>query len=417
MPPGQIFAKQVVGKVSVQLNGATTDIKNDDAISQASTVITAKESSVVLVFSNGATVQLGAETTMVIEQFLQDPFAATLSMADLVEEPTTSKTKLHLMKGELVGKVAHLKRDQGSEFTVQTPVGAAGIRGTTFRIVFRPSGTGQAFAVFSLSTVEGQVLFQQGAQPQGGVQAPGQAQQPQGGQGQGQGQGDAGQGVAQGQSQGGPASPAQGQGGSPTAGGPASSAPPSGGVGGAPGAPSGSGVSVATGQEVVVTLSVTVNQQTGQVVVTAPPTVVATQPIAIETQRQIVAAAEAIATAAATASFTPPPPAPANPAPTTPESGTQEQQQQQQESSGQGGNSNQGGTQSGGTTQNSGTPAADSTTPSNTQPAGGNPANQPAGPSTPSTPTPPPPPPTLPIVVPPITQPPPVLTPGAGRNG
>src|SRR5690348_14017426 len=63
MEQGQIVAKKVTGKVSVLLNGATTDLHDDDHVSQNSTVVTGNDSSVILVFSNGATTQLGADTT------------------------------------------------------------------------------------------------------------------------------------------------------------------------------------------------------------------------------------------------------------------------------------------------------------------------------------------------------------------
>jgi len=52
--------------------------------------------------------------------------------------------------------VEHL--NTASSYSIKTPVGAAGIRGTTFRIVFRPSSDGKAFT-FTLSTGEGKVLF------------------------------------------------------------------------------------------------------------------------------------------------------------------------------------------------------------------------------------------------------------------
>jgi hypothetical protein len=78
----------------------------------------------------------------------------------MTAEPSTSRTKLNLSRGELVGNVKKLNYDAGSSFNIQTPVGAAGIRGTTFRIVFRPDGTGKAF--FSLTTVEGNVVLASG---------------------------------------------------------------------------------------------------------------------------------------------------------------------------------------------------------------------------------------------------------------
>ncbi|HUR57962.1 MAG TPA: FecR domain-containing protein, partial [Opitutaceae bacterium] len=155
-PPGLVLVAKVTGTATKTLNGVRTALKVDDKVEQTAKINTGLESSVVLAFSNGATTQLGADTELVIDEFLQDPFASTIQVANIEEEPSRSNTKLSLNKGELVGKVAKLKRTSGSTFTVQTPVGAAGIRGTTFRIVYRPTGTGQAFN-FILTTVEGNV--------------------------------------------------------------------------------------------------------------------------------------------------------------------------------------------------------------------------------------------------------------------
>jgi len=164
-----ILVAKVTGDVTMTVNGAITRLAADNKVPQSAKINTSKNSSIVLVFSNGATTQLGADSEMVIEEFLQDTFAGTVKMSDITDEPSVSTTRLKLNRGELVGKVAHLKHDKGSTFVVETPVGAAGIRGTTFQIVFRPNGTGQAF--FQLSTVEGSVAFGQPA----GVTAQGSA--------------------------------------------------------------------------------------------------------------------------------------------------------------------------------------------------------------------------------------------------
>src|SRR3982751_1037028 len=73
--PGQISAAKVNGSVHVKVAGQTRDLHNGDFVEQAATVSTELNSSVVLVFSNGATTQLGADTTLTIDEFLQDPFA------------------------------------------------------------------------------------------------------------------------------------------------------------------------------------------------------------------------------------------------------------------------------------------------------------------------------------------------------
>jgi hypothetical protein len=158
LPPGQIKAVRIIGQVTVNraADKSTGALQNNDALAQGDVITTAKDASVVLVFSNGSTVSVGQDSRLAIDEFLQDPFGQEIKVAALTEEPSRSRTKLNLTYGELVGNVKKLKGE--SSFQVQTPVGAAGIRGTTFRLVYRPTGTGQAF--FTLSTATGEVIFQ-----------------------------------------------------------------------------------------------------------------------------------------------------------------------------------------------------------------------------------------------------------------
>ena len=252
VPQGRVAGRIVAAKVKGTVTAVNTadhsqrELKDNDAIAQNYVVTTAQNSSVILVFSNGATINLAPDSTLAIEQFLQDPFSTSYSMATATDEPSTSVTQLALVRGELVGNVKHLRKDgpNGSSFSVNTPVGAAGIRGTTFRIVFRPDSSGKAF--FSLSTAEGEVILTGTT----AVTTP-----------------------------------------------------------------------VPTGQEVVVTVEVTVDAKTGVVTVTAAPTVV-TQDIPPVTQAAIAVAAQEIVTSNAavifssvsTSSNTPaPPPAPEPP--------------------------------------------------------------------------------------------------------
>jgi hypothetical protein len=129
--------------------------QNGERITEDNLVITTGENSrVILVFSNGATINVAADSQLDIVAFRQDPFAGEYSIADALDEPPArSRTEIYLKRGELVGNVKSLRDD--STFTVGTPAGSAGIRGTTFRVVFRPTGTGQAF--FSVTTLEGDV--------------------------------------------------------------------------------------------------------------------------------------------------------------------------------------------------------------------------------------------------------------------
>lgn len=163
MVAGVIKAFNVRGdvrKISLSDQGESA-LQNGDTLRQDHAVVTkGPTSSAVLVFANGATVRVGGDSRLEIKEFLMDPLQADVaSVAALTNEPTSSRTQLRLEFGEMVGNVKTLNRAAGSTFSVGTPAGAAGIRGTTFRIVYRPTGNGQAFN-FQLSTSEGIVLYE-----------------------------------------------------------------------------------------------------------------------------------------------------------------------------------------------------------------------------------------------------------------
>lgn len=164
---GRIIAVKVVGSVMV------TDVRDPmrphklverGEVTQNQIVNTGDDSRVLLVFSNGATISLGPKSRLSIEEFLQDPFTQPVKVSELVDEPTTSITKLNLIRGELISNVKHLRRDKGSSFSVETPVGAAGIRGTTFQIVYRPTGN---VASYALRMVEGKIALDFGGRARG----------------------------------------------------------------------------------------------------------------------------------------------------------------------------------------------------------------------------------------------------------
>ena len=155
--PGLIKAAKVQGQVQkILADGSAAALKNGDVLAETDAVATGKDSSVVLVFNNGSSVRVGAESRLAIEEFKMDPLAEDVNAATLKAEPTKSKTALNLAYGEMVGDVKKL--NTSSSYTIKTPVGAAGIRGTIYRIVFRPSADGKAF--FTVSTAEGRVVMQ-----------------------------------------------------------------------------------------------------------------------------------------------------------------------------------------------------------------------------------------------------------------
>lgn len=162
---GAIKAVRVEGDVQKLLADGTQVVVAEGAlITEKDTLVTGAASSVVLVFMNGSTVRVGATTRLSIDEFKMDPFGEDIEPGKLEKEPSVSRTSLNVSYGEVVGNVKKLSK--GSAYNVHTPVGAAGIRGTTFRVALVPVVVnGQNTFRITLSTSEGVVLFTAFAPP------------------------------------------------------------------------------------------------------------------------------------------------------------------------------------------------------------------------------------------------------------
>ena len=155
---GMIKVAKVVGEVTV--TDIATTLKTKAALNSlvfdGQILETGANASVVLVLSNGAIVNLKADSKLEVTQFLQNPFGASFIVRDALHEPSTSVTKLFLRKGEIISQVKKLNRESGSSFTVETPVGAAGIRGTAFSLSYLPVAS---VGRFTLAMAEGLIHF------------------------------------------------------------------------------------------------------------------------------------------------------------------------------------------------------------------------------------------------------------------
>ncbi|HEU5079976.1 MAG TPA: FecR domain-containing protein [Opitutaceae bacterium] len=156
---GSIKVARVTGEVFAvdKSSGLRSRVSQNSLVADNQVVETGHNASVVLVFSNGAVVNVKADSQLEISEFLQNPFADSFRVREATHEPSVSTTKLYLRKGEIISQVKKLNRDAGSSFTVETAVGAAGIRGTAFRISYLIGSNG--VARYALSMAEGLIRF------------------------------------------------------------------------------------------------------------------------------------------------------------------------------------------------------------------------------------------------------------------
>ena len=157
--PASVIAIQVAGTVSVTHGKGTEPgpLASNDVLAAGDIVETAPASSVTLVLPNGSTVALKEKSRLAITLILQSAFAAPdLVVYDHTKpEPSTSSTSLELMFGELVAKVRKLL--PGSDFSVKTPAGQSGVKGTEFELAYAEDAAGEAS--YRLSTASGLVEF------------------------------------------------------------------------------------------------------------------------------------------------------------------------------------------------------------------------------------------------------------------
>lgn len=141
MTPATILVARVSGDVTIA-DVATNEFRpltKGMKIGQGVTIQTGADGTAILLFSNGSTLTVKPNTKLGIDEYLQSPTDKQTAeeINQLDKEPSTSKTKLRLLEGDLVGSVKKLDTDNGSSFQIDSPIGTAGIRGTTWSMSVR----------------------------------------------------------------------------------------------------------------------------------------------------------------------------------------------------------------------------------------------------------------------------------------
>jgi hypothetical protein len=151
LAPGAYSAGSVKGDVSYKLAGSSQyqPLSAGVALPQGATIKTGARSTVTIVFGSGSTAVIDSNSEVQVAKFVQDVFSGPVSVD---AEPAISETEIKIIDGAVTSKVAKLKK--GSSFTVSSPVGAAGVRGTSFKYSYS-SAKGEAF----LQVTEGGVQF------------------------------------------------------------------------------------------------------------------------------------------------------------------------------------------------------------------------------------------------------------------
>ncbi|MEQ1920829.1 MAG: FecR domain-containing protein [Elusimicrobiota bacterium] len=148
--PGAVVVADVTGEGFIAGEAQRKALKADDRVRVGAVVATGRRSMLTLQFSNGASVRLGSDTELEIEEFGQQPSASAPKFADLKTEPTLSRTRLKLVKGDIAVEVKPLRVARGSAFLVVTPAGAVRTGEGAFRAMASMSDYGLGVCTLEL---------------------------------------------------------------------------------------------------------------------------------------------------------------------------------------------------------------------------------------------------------------------------
>ncbi len=142
--PGTLMVAEIIGKVQVVKDGSERAAAKDETLRAEVTFKTQRRSSATLELSNGATLLLGVDSEMTVEEYWQLPHSQAGKAADWREEPSASRATLRLVRGDLSGTIKTLKVARGSSFTVELAAGTLRIAEGDFsaRVEMTPLGLG-----------------------------------------------------------------------------------------------------------------------------------------------------------------------------------------------------------------------------------------------------------------------------------
>ena len=153
---GAIWAVKVEGNAWIE-GSAQTRLTEGKQLAQGATIRTEANGNVVLLFENGSTINIRPGSKFSIKEFACDPFdRSKVDWRLLRKEPgESSATRVSVQDGTIIANIRKLNRK--STYQIDTPLGTAGIRGTT---VYAEVDMDNAANPVSFGVADGNAIFQ-----------------------------------------------------------------------------------------------------------------------------------------------------------------------------------------------------------------------------------------------------------------
>ena len=128
---GEVSSFSIEDEFSITLDSSSVGKK----VEEKSILVTGKNGSACLLFSNGALITIESGSRFYLRRFEQKNFTVdhNANPSQIEIEPSQSQLFAHLDFGNLIVKAPKLNK--GSSMVLSSPLGTAGIRGTMFQLV------------------------------------------------------------------------------------------------------------------------------------------------------------------------------------------------------------------------------------------------------------------------------------------
>ncbi len=125
--PGTMIVTEISGEAAVVGEAGARALKKEERLRPDVSFRTGRRSSIGLEFANGTLAKVGSESEVAVPEFWQQPHSQAGKMADWKEEPSPSRTRLTVVRGDLTLQVKPLRVARGSSLTVEVNAGVVRI--------------------------------------------------------------------------------------------------------------------------------------------------------------------------------------------------------------------------------------------------------------------------------------------------
>ncbi|MGH7956622.1 MAG: hypothetical protein ACREH8_06390 [Opitutaceae bacterium] len=156
--PGAVVVQDLIGEATAVAGDQRKPVKAEERLRVGSTIMTERMSLVTLILSNGTRLRLGSESELEVEEFGQATIPSGTKFAELKEEPTVSRTRLRLERGDVMVDLKRLNASRGSSFMLSLVAGTVRSTEGIFHVRMRMSDLG--LGVCTLEVEKGAAEFE-----------------------------------------------------------------------------------------------------------------------------------------------------------------------------------------------------------------------------------------------------------------